>query len=275
MQSIVIKCESNRLSDDVLSERLRSDAKGLEFLVRHDGEKKTIMLTDTSRAGKEKSRLQDSAAKLLARLVVEDEMDADIQRIVNTRYRGLISQEKDMVVKAAVDCLQSVLKKGRWHHFVYKRAMELLQTTDEVSLEGFIRFRLKEINRLYEMCVAEGYDRMAIEKEYQEFLKLLRNFVQMQTPMLEEVHVLRHGKGYLLLDVQLCPLSHDYLSQLSGDAGVLGMSEEDRLISLLITLAPERVIVHGKARYSANVLETICNIFDGRVILVQDSLRKN
>ena len=64
-------------------------------------------------------------------------------------------------------------------------------------------------------------EELLIEKEYNEFIKLLRYFVEIQEPKVNEVHVVvEDDRKYVLLDDSYRVINNDVLKELAkGDIG--------------------------------------------------------
>ena len=88
---------------------------------------------------------------------------------------------------------------------MWARLAEYLEKENEIVLEGFITFRLKEyLEDLYDTVeeIAEDY---LTDRRYREFLRLLRHFMMRQKNKAREVNVVRLGEGYALYDDKMKP----------------------------------------------------------------------
>jgi putative sporulation protein YtxC len=152
--------------------------------------------------------------------------------------------------------------------------MEHLESNDELVLEGFIRFRMKDFTRELEEAVDRAVDDLLIEKEYTEFIKLLRYFVEIQEPKVEEVHVLLgEDKKYTLLDSSLHVINNDILEDLAKEITDKEISHDDLLISSLITIAPRKITIHQFDKIkNTELLNTISNVFSGKVTMSKESV---
>jgi len=62
------------------------------------------------------------------------------------------------------------------------------------------------------------------------------------------------------------PIQDPQLIEMTKEMAGLGMNNEDLLISALLTLAPKKIVIHGKDTIkSPELTETICQVFEGRV----------
>lgn len=152
-------------------------------------------------------------------------------------------------------------------NFIIKRLVDFLGQNDSIVIDGFIRFRLKEyINDLKE-AVDLAVDDFLMEREYREFIQLLKYFVEIQEPKVDVVHVLINPKGaYKLYDEKHDVISSEFLEGYFLDVIDNEINYEDLLISALITIAPNKIVFHGcTPNKPDSTLETIKNVFAGRV----------
>ena len=150
---------------------------------------------------------------------------------------------------------------------ILQKLLEYLHSNDRLIIEGFIKFRLKDyLHDLYTVA-DKAVDDFMLEKEYKEFIKLLKYFVEIQEPRLEVVQVLAQPSGcYKLLDGNNKNISSDYLDGFLIETGEPEINYEDLLISALITIAPTMIILHfPEKRESARASDTIKSVFGARV----------
>ena len=69
-----------------------------------------------------------------------------------------------------------------------------------ISVDGFITFRLKDFNLLIDLAVDKGIEEFTARKEYQEFVSILRYFVEIQEPKYKVIDLVFEGDEYILLD---------------------------------------------------------------------------
>jgi putative sporulation protein YtxC len=106
-----------------------------------------------------------------------------------------------------------------------------------------------------------------VDKEYNEFIKLLKYFVELQDSKIEKVNIMIQNDGsYKIQD----GYGKDIMSQLFSDLSEVqytgAVSIEDMLISGLITNAPSKLTIHGVENCSnKEIIETIKSVFEDRV----------
>ncbi|TYP49808.1 putative sporulation protein YtxC [Thermosediminibacter litoriperuensis] len=148
---------------------------------------------------------------------------------------------------------------------IHKILDYLNNCSNTIILDGFINFRLKEYIELLEEVVDKAIDEYLMEKEYREFINLLRFFVDLHEPKEELVHVLVRNGEFLLLDGDMKPVEKDKgIDALAKENPDLSL--DDIAVSTLINVAPRKIIIHGYTGLEkSEVISIIYNIFEGRV----------
>lgn len=148
---------------------------------------------------------------------------------------------------------------------IQREVEDFLRENDRIFLEGFLRFRLKDYFLELKERLEELIDNFLADKEYQEFIKLLQYFVEIQEPRVIEVHVLFFSQEeFFLLDEEKKPLEQEYLRQVLGEEKGEELKHKDLLLSALITLSPQRIVLHHSG--PPEEAETLVNIFKDRVV---------
>ncbi len=199
-----------------------------------------------------------------------------LRDIIKHNYYYFLPEEQQVIYDIALNHLNHGAEPDddTFVHYLSRKALvlqkliEYLHTSDRLIIEGFIRFRLKDYLQEIYSAADKAVDDFMLEKEYKEFIKLLKYFVEIQEPRLETVQVLAQPSGYFkLLDGDNKNISSEYLDGFLIETGDTEINYEDLLISALITIAPSTVILHYKESdaCSARATETIKSVFGDRV----------
>ncbi|MBN3523053.1 putative sporulation protein YtxC [Paenibacillus apiarius] len=141
-----------------------------------------------------------------------------------------------------------------------------LEEHTDLNLEGFIRFRLvKYMNELREV-VDYAIDEYVLERQYQEFIGLLKYFVFIQETKIPLAHLMhRGGHEFTLLNEQMQPLEPKHVVDgMIVEMLDYDMEMEDMIVSTLINVSPQNIIIHTREPDS-QVIKTIQQIFESRV----------
>ena len=236
---------------------------------------------DSHTIGQVREKLHGFIADTVSEIILEDMQSQMVEKIIQDEYFYFGREEQNKILQDAMAimwggnpaaCSEAI--RSRWRNRVWKRVMEHLKNNDEMVLEGFIRFRLKDFKHELEEAVDRAVDDLLIEKEYSEFIKLLRYFVEIQEPKVEEIHVVMGDDNkYVLLDSRLRIINNDLLEDLAKEISHKEISHDDLLISSLITIAPKKITIHESDKIqNKELLNTINNVFSGKVTLSEEGI---
>lgn len=187
--------------------------------------------------------------------------------VVRHRYPDLDAGDIKQVVDQACARLMVDAEHNREREdLAAALLLSFLNDHDTVVLDGVKRFLLPEIRHEYSEAVDQAMDDWLIEREYHEFVRLLRHFVSLSQPKMGTVHVFWRSLQFILEDDQGHQVGEDVVRDLSGGLPEDDASTHDLLVSALITMGPQHVIFHRKVP-ADDILRTMHGVFQDRVTL--------
>lgn len=167
-------------------------------------------------------------------------------------------------------------KKSSRYTFLYRmyrrsailnRLLDYITTTDLIIINGFIRFRLKDYLIELAEIVDKAVDSFLLEKDYTDFIHLLRRFTETNESKVDFVHVVFYPEGFFkLFDKHGKVIRSGLLEKAGGEQDRNEVSYDDLLISLLVSLVPNQIMFHscGNGR-TMIVQKMIRDIFSGQL----------
>jgi len=214
--------------------------------------------------------LKRQVAGIITDLIVDNWEDTLLRDIIRLNYYYFDEAEKGTIYDYAQKKLNfSKQFKERNKLLILQKLVEYFNSNSDIVIDGFIRFRLKEyVNGLHDVA-DQAVDDFLMEREHREFIELLRYFVDMQEPRVDQVNiVLRPDGSFQLFNKEGQVINNDHFEDF-----LLGLTEseinyEDLLISTLITIAPQEIKFHpGNSKLPAGTIDTIRDVFTGRVFV--------
>lgn len=192
-----------------------------------------------------------------------------LDRILKRNYGELGPEDRAGVQATAIPLVYSAhteveTARRNWRAMITEEVDRFLTDCDHLNIRGFLTFRLKPLCKLIESAAEQAVNRFLLDREYDEFIRLLKYFVDVQEPRETEVHVVVQPQGaFRIYNHEKTPIDRRYLG---GYASEL-VSEEceygDLLISVLITISPSRVVIHRAGE--VEVAKTVASVFEDRV----------
>lgn len=220
--------------------------------------------------------LKYHVSNALAEHVIQQYEEKLLIRIINSNYGYFNSSEKKEILCISQKTIRNddkvffnTLFQIRRRNMIVKKLMEYFEGSSSIILDGFVNFRLKDYIKELEDVIDNAVDDFLIEREYKEFIRLLRYFVEIQDSKFNFVHVVMQcGDKYVLLDEKKQEITNDCIRDFLTELPESEINHDDLLVSSLITLAPKSIIIHNWERFkNQKLLDTIKNVFSGKVVL--------
>lgn len=204
----------------------------------------------------------EAASNIATCTLAEDVVESELMKLTARRYTHLDAQDR-----AQIFCYTwcRMKKDPGWMLALRNGVKKELSERGEVMLEALLRFRLKELRYQWECYMERAFNKILVEREYIEFVKLLKYFVDIQSPRIDEIHIHINSSGYHIFDKEGHEVEGEVTEEVIEGVGDY-MSEEDVLLSTLITLAPIRIVVFGaESATRPEIIDTINRVFGERV----------
>ena len=194
-----------------------------------------------------------------------------LSHIINFNYFYFDSYEKDEIKK---DCL-NILKLKNISNYANKRetiwvsVFEYIMEHNSMILSGFVNFRISDYKKSLDYIVDVSVNKFILEKEYREFIDLLKLYIYSKKPNKELIHLIYMGEDSILLDenkniisVSKNVFNAKYLSDIT-------FSSNDYILNTLLDLLPEKINVH-LINIEDDFIKTLKSIFEKRLYICTD-----
>jgi len=252
--------------------------------INSEGSTSIICTVNDGRFYREKSIesykvLKKYISNALADYIIRQYEERLLTRIINSNYCYFNSLERKEILAKALNIIRNddktffnSLFQIRRRNVIIRRLMDYFDNSNSIILDGFVNFRLKEYIKDLEEIVDKAVDDFLMDREYREFIRLLRYFVDIQEPKINTVHVLvNYENKYTILDEDKNEITNECVQEYVNEIAEGEINYDDLLVSSLITFAPRKIVMHSTGQFrNKELLETIKNVFAGRVVLCQD-----
>lgn len=210
-----------------------------------------------------------SLASAMAEAIMSEGEEWYVRRVVGQQYRHFEPDERIRICSEALPLIYGPSStpqndaRQHWRAVITDEVNRYLGDHEHLNLRGFLLFRLKAFCEAIENALERAADQFLMDREYREFIRLLRYFVDVQDPREDEVHVVMQNNGsFRLFNGERVPIDCHYLGGWAVDLVEEDSEYGDLLISALITISPKHVIVHRGG--GLEVINTVNSVFEGR-----------
>jgi putative sporulation protein YtxC len=220
-----------------------------------------------------KSNFHHCIANALSDVILNQWEPKLIKKIIKNNYFYFDQKEHEKIFEFTQDILNFNEVQGRCDltyqikrkSYILHKIKEYIGLNSTIILDGFIKFRLREYMGQLEEAVDKAIDEYLMDKEYREFIKLLKYFVELQEPKKDLINVILKNNEIYLFDEMAKPIGKDYyIDEFARENPEVNV--DDVLVSTLINMAPQKIIIHGfTGKEKPEVINAIYNIFEGKV----------
>ena len=194
-----------------------------------------------------------------------------LRRFINFQYFYFDEFEKKLIEENCYEHIileeETTLKYRREE--IWTCVLQYITTNKSMILDGFVNFRLDNYYKTIEEIVDLAVNQYIIEKEYTEFINLLKLYIDSREPLSSIVHlVYTNGESILLdqnksvINLQDNIFNAKYLSDIS-------FSSNDYALNALLTLLPKKIEIH-LISYEDEFIDTLKLIFGYRISICTD-----
>lgn len=264
-----------RLNGDKLQHGLRDlNEEGIKIAVNsNDCGSVTFynLNIDDRETFKDIKKIKRFIADAISDIIVNQIDKKIIRRLIDKYYYYFNEKEKEEIQRIAYGILDDDINRETFKLIkkeqIYLLVDEFLQENDKINIEGFVNFRLRDFIRELSEVTDRAVDEFMMQKEYNEFIGLLRYFVELQDSKINVLNIVIDEKGkFKLYDINNKPVDGEFINDVSIEVGDGDISDEDILISTLITIAPHEINIHSVNNLkNKEILETIKKVFYEKV----------
>ena len=222
--------------------------------------------------GNESKKFIHEVSCILSCLVIDELDEAFIKKIILKNYFYFDFNERKHIVEMCFDIFADDfnLYFDKKYNCLINAFETYLTTNKSIVLDGFLNFRIKDYISILEEVVDEAVNNFVIEKEYLEFISLLKMYVNSQNSTCDVVHLVYNNENSILLDKDknVIDVSDDvfkakYLSDIS-------FSSNDYALNSLLTIVPKKIYIHLLDNCIDEFIHTLSLIFENRVEICTD-----
>lgn len=278
MKSLCIKTNNSDSLQYLLNELTHLDLENVCFSCNQFKHYKNIIIHYT---GNDNKLFLNKISTILSLLVIDEIEENFLKILLNKNYFYFDYTERNQILNLCFDIntndFSAIFDKK--FRTLFECFNSFLSNNKTLILHGFINFRINSYFKILDDIVSEAVNQFVVEKEYTEFISLLKLYIASQSSNCEIVHMIYSSSESILLDSnkEIISISNDnfkakYLSDIT-------FSSNDYTLNSLLTLLPKKIYIHLIDNNIDEFINTIQAIFENKTYICKDcsicSLYKN
>lgn len=269
MKSVCIKTNNINSIQYLLNELNHIDLEHTCFSIRDFKHYKNIIIHYT---GKDIDLFFKKISNILSFLVIDELEESLLNNLIFRNYFYFDSSERKEILSLCygINANDFSYIFDKKLNSVQNSFYEYLLENTALVLDGFINFRLHDYMKILDNIVTDSVNQYVVEKEYNEFISLLKLYINSQNSNCNLVHLIYLKNESILLDEnkEIINISKEifnakYLSDIS-------FSSNDFTLNSLLTLLPKKIYIHIIDCYVDEFISTLQSIFENRINICED-----
>lgn len=269
MKSLCIKTNDSNIISYLLNELKYSKLENIYFSENQFKHYKNVII---HYLGNDFASFYSKISSILSFLVI-DELEEDfLKHILLQNYFYFTSQEREQILSFCFDIFADdyINCFDKKFQILYDGFYDFIKDNKVLYLDGFIYFRLKAYFSILDDTVNNAVNHFLIEKEYLEFVSLLKLYINSQDSTCEVVHLVYSSSESILLDKDkniIAPDSDIFNAKYLSD---ISFSSNDFTLNSLLNLIPKKIYIHLIDNKIDEFIQTLELVFENRVNLCTD-----
>lgn len=221
--------------------------------------------------GEKISLFDEKLSSIITDTILKFYKEKMIKKIINFDYFYFEEYEKKIIIQNCCEIIESSEYEqiSKEKEYIHEAVLQYVSENKSMILEGFVNFRIKEYIKYLDSIVDIAVNKYIIEKEYNEFISLLRMYINSKKSNIKNLHLI-YGKSELTIldeNKNIVPLCKEiYNAKFLSD---IIFSENDYALNTLLTLLPQRIEIH-LLDSEDEFIKTVKLIFEDRVYICRE-----
>ena len=179
-------------------------------------------------------------------------------------------------IKSIIENTQKLLKEydviNTKYDLINNSIFKHLLNHHSLYFKSFIDFRLKEYKDLIDKKIDLAVNQFLIDKEYIEFVNILRLYINSESSSsnLEHLHLIYKNKDSIIIDDNKNIVScNDNITKAKYISDIT-FSSNDLALNTLLNLLPNKITIHLVNGFQDEFIETLKLIFQNKITICED-----
>ncbi len=205
-------------------------------------------------------------SSILSFLVIYDYEDDILKNIIYRNYFYFSNCERKIILKNCFDIMvdsKHYLKDK--YETLFNTFNNYINLNRNIFINGFINFRLTKYLSILNSIVDDAVNSFIVEKEYEEFISLLKLYINSNSSNSELIHIIYSKDFTFILDENKNIIKNSTDIPKAKFLSDISFSTNDYTLNSLLNLLPSKIYIHLIDNCIDEFIKTLCLIFEQKV----------
>lgn len=216
--------------------------------------------------GNNTDEFEKEVATILSFLVIYEFEEDFLKKIVSKEFFYFSKSEQDIILDNCFNIIidsDTIIKEK--FQILFNSFLNFVKDNKTIFLSGFINFRLQSYWNVLERIVGDAVNSYILEKEYNEFISLLKLYINSSEPIEDVLHIIYSKDFTIILDSNKNIINNSKNAFKAKFLSDISFSTNDYTLNTLLTLLPEKIYVHLIDNKIDEFITTLSLIFEKRL----------
>lgn len=203
---------------------------------------------------------------LLSFLIIYEFEEDILKNIIYKNYFYFSKTERELILD---NCFDIMVDSPEYSKTRFKSLFIIfknyLYNNRNIFLNGFVNFRLNKYYEILNSVVDNAVNGFILEKEYQEFISLMRLYINSRKFGTSVVHIVYSKDFTILLDENKNIIENSKTMSNTKFLSDISFSTNDHTLNILLELLPQKIYIHLIDNIIDEFINTLSLIFENRI----------
>ena len=221
--------------------------------------------------GNNVQEFMEEISTILSFLVIYEFEEDFLKHIISKDFFYFSKSERNQILD---NCFNIIIDSGtiikEKFQVLFDSFCNFLEKNNKIFLSGFVNFRLNSYFDILEKIVEDAVNSYILEKEYNEFISLLRLYINSSQTIEDVLHIVYSANFTIILDSNKNIINNSQDAFKAKFLSDISFSTNDYTLNTLLTLLPKKIFIHLIDNKVDEFITTLCLIFDKRLEICTD-----
>ena len=195
-----------------------------------------------------------------------------IYDLISLNFFYFNSYEKKKILENTLNLLsENNLQKSRYD-YINNEIFKSILNNHSIYLQGFINFKLNNYMKLLNNQIDIAVNKFIIDKEYLEFVNILRLYIKSESKdsNIEHLHLIYKDKTSIIIDDDKNIITYNDNIKKARYISDISFSSNDLALNTLLSIIPKSITIHLVDNYPDEFINTLKLIFQERLKFCDD-----
>lgn len=218
------------------------------------------------------TEFSSSLSNIITKAVIKYYESDLIFNNINLNYFYFNSYERKKILENTINLLSDEIVANKRYDYINNEAFKNINSGHSFYLQSFINFNISNYINFLNMQIDSAVNKFLIDKEYLEFVNILRLYIKSESENSKttHLHLIYKDKTSIIIDDNKNIVACNDNMKKAKYVSDISFSSNDFALNTLLNMVPKKITLHLVDGYPDEFINTLKLIFQERVIICED-----